>query len=129
MNYNIKYNHNIPNGVQLDSELEVLNVFFHSFSQQQLIVLILGLIDKEGYIGDPKGLILYHELDAEDIANGDIFEPDEVKVYHHYFGELILKKYFFINICIDYFSKINEANNKNGTPFSAALEKFINIYT
>lgn len=122
MNYNIKLNNNIPNGVELNSNSEVLNVFFHSFSIEQLTDLMLCLIDNEGYIGDPKGLILYHELDAEDIATGNIFEQDEVKVYHHYFGEKTIKQSMFLKIFIDYMNKIKDIHTS--PEFNDIFKKF-----
>lgn len=126
MDYNIKLNNNIPNGVELNSNSEVLNVFFHSFSTEQLIDLMLCLINNEGYLGDPKGLILYHELDAEDIATGNIFEQDEVKVYHHYFGEKTIKQSLFIKILVDYLNKIKEIHTTH--KFNNTLIEFNDIF-
>lgn len=123
MRYNIKFNDNIPNGVEMQSDFEVLNVFFHSFSTEQLVDLMLCLMNNEGYIGDPKGLILYHELDAEDIATGNIFEQNEIKVYHHYFGEKTLRKNLFIKILTDYLKKVKEKNTN--IKFNDTLKKFM----
>ncbi len=102
MKYELKFNKNIVNGIELVSGQEVVNSFFHSFSIENYISLIEGLSKNEGYLGDPKGLILYHEIDEEDIAEGNTFNSDEVLIYNHYIGDETMKYNFFLEICIKY---------------------------
>jgi len=47
-------------------------------------------------------LIFHSELDGEDFAAGEGFDPGNVKVYHHVFGDAVINEDLFLHILYDY---------------------------
>lgn len=113
MNYHFEKNKNIINGVELVSASEVVSTFFHAFSKSQYLTLMEGLTRREGYVGDPKGMIFYHELDGEDFADGHVFERDEVEIYFHSVGEEVLKEEVFYEIALGYGRALMKAHQSD----------------
>lgn len=106
MNYKIitnpTYTSLIDIGLELQPNNDPVKFFFSSMKLDAFPALIEGICNNEGYVGSPQGVILYEDLDGEDVAEGNVFSEDEVNVYNHYIGESIVKKNDFMAILLAY---------------------------
>ncbi|WP_428269817.1 hypothetical protein [Haliangium sp.] len=89
-------------GVSTEPDSDPLKFFLSSIRLERFPTLLLDAANKEGYPGDPGGLTFHGDLDGEDFAAGDGFEPGQVKVYHHVFGDAVLSEDIFLHILYDY---------------------------
>ncbi|MCH2045940.1 MAG: hypothetical protein MK212_17620 [Saprospiraceae bacterium] len=126
MEYTFRKNFAIVNHLELCSNSEVLNAFFHAFSKKQYLNLLQGLVKQEGYLGDPKGLIFYHELDGEDFAEGHVFAEHEVELYFNGIGTVQLDQQFFFSIAIAYGQELNKIH-AGDIAFCKALQTLLDI--
>lgn len=89
-------------GVSLQPDNEPLKFFLSAIRLERFSELLTDAAKKEGYRGDPAGLIFYGDLDGEGFATGEGFDPGQVKVYHHVFGESLVSESLFLHILHDY---------------------------
>lgn len=89
-------------GVEIKPENKPLQYFFTSMQLSTYPDLIECVLNDEGYLGDPQGVIFYSDLDGEDFANNNGFAEDQVKIYHHVFGECTIPKVNFKHMLYDF---------------------------
>lgn len=105
---NPTYTNTVKVGLEIEPENEPVKFFFSSMRLNKYPELIHNILNNTSYMGDPQGVLLYNDLDEEDLADDDIFEKDEVKIYHHIFGESILPKKLFDEMLYDISRKLLE---------------------
>ncbi len=117
-------------GISLIPDVITLRFFFSSMRIAKFPELLKNVSSDLGYIGDPQGVIFYKDLDGEDFLEGDIFENEEVKVYHHNFGEEIINKHFFKSILLSYSDnllKVYKNSDELSISWSKEMEHYINV--
>lgn len=112
IDYKIIHNPDYTNlskiGIRLVPDSLPLKFFFSSMRMIKYPELINDVCNDIGFFGDPQGVIFYNDLDGEDFAEGNVFKQNEVKVYHHNFGEVVIERLFFKKLLFDYSKSLIE---------------------
>ncbi|MEH2298089.1 MAG: hypothetical protein V7K88_03190 [Nostoc sp.] len=111
---NPTYTNTMKIGLEVQPENEPLQFFFTSMRLHKYPEFINDILNDRGYLGDPQGVLFYNDLDNEDFATGNVFNKEEVKVYHHVFGESIISRKTFIQMVYDFSCKLLEVYGNDG---------------
>lgn len=111
---NPDYTNAVKVGIDCDPECDPLKFFLSGIDITNLSTLIEKAILSEGYGAEYTAVRFYGNQDEYDIVNGG-FSEDEVEVYHHVIGEVILKKIFFYRVIYKYAQKVLELYEHKAT--------------
>jgi|GEM_PF-4977859 len=99
---NPSYSNIFSIGFDLMPDSDAVKLFFSGVRLPRYPEMIAGVLQNEGYYGDVFGVLFFKDLDAEDFADGDDFEPHQVKLFNHYFGEEIIEVSLFKQMLLDF---------------------------
>jgi hypothetical protein len=92
--------------IETDPPYDEIKYFFSQVELFKLPELIRNSCISKGFINPYYGVFFHSDLDGSDIASGNGFEENYVKVYEHRHGEVFLEEKQFDGILYDYATAI-----------------------